>query len=322
MRYLPDFVRNEIMDGVTGFDLDWSNVSGIDIPRLSPKLMIFDWKQAKGKSRRKLEASYGGPFAEKGVYILFDSQPTDGGKYNVRVGLSGVDGNKKLFERLKEHVSTLPNNMKKWDKAVAIFDWEDDIPIEIIAETRSKEKKAKIENRDLIDARMGVEAKFLEKKLNEVLKEISTLIPRSKDSRKGFIVNPDIQRYNLYILYILELLNREINFTKRSATNLFRKNSTGNMNLMKMGKLAVGENLCGKFDSKATIVNIDGSISVKKYRKGENLVETKDDLRLKVISSNCAKNIILEENSKVPTMSSMEFWSVERNGYQIKLSSL
>ena len=322
MSYLPDFVRNEIMDGVTGFDLDWSNVNGIDIPRLRPKLMIFDWKQAKGKGRGRLEASYGGPFAKKGVYILFDSQPTDGGKYNVRAGLSGVDGKKKLYERLKKHVSTLPNNMKKWDKAVAIFDWEDDIPIEIIAETRSKEKKAKIENSDLIDARMGVEAKFLEKKLNEVLKEIPTLIPRSKDSRKGFIVNPDIQRYNLYIFYILELLNREINFTNRSATNLFGENSTGNMNLMKMGKLAVGENLYGKLDSKATIVNIDGSISVKKYRKDENLVWTKDDLRLKVISSNQACNIILNENEQATTMSSMEFWQIERNGYQIKLSSL
>ena len=322
MSYLPDFVRKEIVPGVTGVDLDWSNVGAIGLPRLKPTLMIYDKDQAYQKGPKKLEASFGSSFADKGVYILFDSQQTQGGKYNVRVGLSGVDGELTLFGRLKQHVSNPPEKMKNWDKAVAICDWKNDIPIEIIAKTKSKRKETEKENDDLIEKRMGEEAKFLEKKLNKIMGTIPTLIARGKDQRSISIVDPDSQRYNLYILYILELLNSEIGFTDKSATYRLGRSSSGIKNLMARGKLAIGEKLSGKFDSQATLINIDGSICVEKYRKNNKIVTRSTDSGLKVISSNQACNIILEENKKATTVSSMQFWQVERNGDRIKLSSL
>ena len=322
MSYLPDFVRKEIVPGVTGVDLDWSNVGAIGLPRLKPTLMIYDKDQAYQKGPKTIEASLGSSFADKGVYILFDSKQTQGGKYNVRVGLSGVDGEATLFDRLKTHASNPPDNMKNWDKAIAICDWEDDIPIEIIAETKSKRQMIEQENNELIEDRMDVETKFFEKMLNEVIKIIPTLMPRSKDRRKGFIVDPDIERYNLYILYILELLDSEISFTDKSVSNRLGSISSGIKNLMARGKLAIGEKLSGKFDSKATLINIDGSICVEKYSKNSKIVINSTDSRLKFISSNQACNIILKENEQATTMSSMEFWHVERNGDRIKLSSL
>lgn len=321
MSYLPDFVRKEIVPGVTGVDLDWSNVGAIGLPRLKPTLMIFDWEQAKGQGPKKIQASYGSPFAGKGIYVLFDSQPTDGGKYNVRVGLSGVDGEKKLYGRLKEHASTPPDKMKRWDKAVAICDWEDDIPAEIIAQ-KKRQQEIKQENYPAVVARMAEETKFLEKKLFEIVDIIPTFLGRGSYHRTGFIVDPDIERYNLYILYILELLDSEISFTDKSVSNRLGSISSGIKNLMARGKLAIGEKLSGKFDSKATLINIDGSICVEKYSKNSKIITNSTDSRLKFISSNQACNIILKENEQATTMSSMEFWHVERNGDRIKLSSL
>lgn len=323
MSYLPDFVRKEIVSGVTGVDLDWSDVNAIDLTRLKPKLMIFEREQAKGKGLAKLEASHGSSFAEMGVYILSNSQQTPKRKYSVRVGVAGIDGEATLYNRLKTHASNPPEGVREWDKAVAICDWKDDIPTEVIAKTKSDEKRIKQKNSKVIENRMGEEAKFLEKKLTEIVRTIPTLIARGKDhQRSAAIVDPDSQRYNLYVLYILELLNSEISFTDKSATNRLGSISTGIKNLMARGKLAIGEKLQGKFDSRATIVDTDGSICVEEYKKGNNLVTKSIDPRFKVISSNQACNIILKENKQVTTMSSMEFWHVKRNDNQIKLSKL
>lgn len=322
MSYFPDFVRNEIVPGVTGVDLDWSNVDASGLLRVMPQLMVFDRNQARQQGLTKVKNSYGKSFAGKGVYILFDSQPKPSKRYYVRVGLSGFDGEKTLFDRLKDHSSNPPNKMHSWDKAVAICDWKEDIPTEIIAETIDKKKEIKKKNSNMIEDRMEEEAKFLEKKLLEIVNKIPTLTSKGKDHRNAFIVNPDTVRNNLYIFYILRLLKSQIDFTEKSATMRFGNKSTGIENLMAKGKLAINEKLSGKFESKATVINFDGTLCVEKYKENDSLVTDSTDTRLKAISANQASNIILQENGQATTMSAMEFWTVERHNDTIKLSNL
>ena len=128
-------------------------------PLYHPGVLICDRSESNPSSM---------PEAAKGVFALVDTQKTQEGSFFVFVGQSGVTGEKATLcgnndsriNRLWHKDSPgMPDDISEWDKAILIFDWEEDI------KARAEEEGSAHNKDDLLDDVMRNEVLHLEKLL-------------------------------------------------------------------------------------------------------------------------------------------------------------
>ena len=272
------------------------------LPFYNPTVLVFDSDSAGGIGSIKLGADE----PKKGVYVIVESEPS-WGRYNVSVGLGGVDKNRgtpegkqqTLFKRVKYHDYRPPSMMKEWDKAILICDWEGDI------RNRAKEfgSVSEKKRREKIEEAMKSEVHLLEKMLHEKLMEFneefgSLRVHRNADPKRfsSFMPNPDNERYEYYIGVVMEAVRKFIPKydvpPKRPTTRKHIKD------LIKAQLLSVGETVHGSFDSKAIILDKKGNAKVVEFSKNTKKALKKDLEKLEGISLFKAGSAILKENGR------------------------
>lgn len=190
-------------------------------PFYNPTVLIYDRCEAENIGSEKL----GENEPKKGVYVLAETTSRYS-KYNVTVGLSGVDRKRgtakdeqqSLLRRVKHHASNPPSFMKGWDKAILICDWENDIRNRAMefGHVTQKNQNAKI------DEAMKSEVHLIEKMLHTELmkfneKSGSLKVHRNADPKRFqyYMPTPDNERYQYYIKIVLEALREiDINYKK------------------------------------------------------------------------------------------------------------
>ena len=295
----------QLVEGVTGLNkLEF-------VPFYNPTVLILDREETKGIGRARMSAVSADSSLLKGVYILAESDPTRG-RYNVSVGLSGVDRNsvtpegeqQTLLERVKYHASSPPSDVEDWDKAILICDWEDDIRNRVIkfgsvAQTTQDGK--------IVEA-MRSEVHLLEKMLHAELAQFSGVLGSlnvHRNKGKGFryfMTNPDRARYDYYIRIAMEAL-RKIGIDYDAPPT--RKHIK---HFIDAQLLAVGETVYGRFDSEAVIINEKGNAKVTKFQKNNKNATKKDLSDMQDISLYKAASAILEANGKTPNVNASKFW--------------
>ena len=279
------------------------------VPVFSPTVVLWDREEVR-KERVGVKAFERSKheIPRKGIYILIQTTPNEDGRYNVSVGLSGFQ-EQTLFDRIKYHMSNPDPEIKGWDQAALICDWEDDIRRG--AKAVGNPKKV-TQDKKIVEV-MKMEVFYLEKMMNEVLKEFEkngllSLKRNDSPSFNAYMPNPDIERYECYCEIALQLLESVVPDFKNMDEN----------------RLSKGDILYGKFDSEAVIVDANQKIQrvdVKKFTiKGRPAKQVKKN-ELKNVSLNVAANFILKENGQKP-VSANEFWHVIRNNEKVKKSSL
>lgn len=150
------------------------------------------------------------PIAGKGVYVLVDTQITADDRFSVFVGQSGVTGEKATLcgktdsriNRLWHQESPgMPEGIADWDKAILIFDWEDDL------EARA-ESRGTAPNKDtLLSDVMRNEVLHLERILRaEIDKYANLYLTNASGKENYFMLNPDSRRYDYYLGLVVLLM--------------------------------------------------------------------------------------------------------------------
>lgn len=290
-------------------------------PFYNPTVLIFDNKEAGGIGSTKL----GGDEPKKGVYVIVETEPTRG-RYNVTVGLGGVDGNRgtakgdqqTLLKRVKYHDYSPPSVMEDWDKAILICDWEDDIrnrAIEFGSVAQQTQGKKIIE---AMKSEVTLIEKMLHAELNQFTGSLGSLrVHRNKSKRFNyFMANPDNERYEYYIGIAMEALRQIVPNYDAPPTRKHIKY------FIEAQLLAVGETVYGDFDSEAEILDKKGNAKVIKFRKNNKKVGTKDLSGLQNISLRRATLAILEANGEKLNANTAKFWRVMDNNKFVAIKDL
>lgn len=178
-----------------------------------PSVLIYN-RQKQGTSRRKWGSSRLHK-ALKGIYILLRTE-TEDDSFCVFVGHGGVRGKKaNLFSggyarlyRVLYKDKGMPDAISKWDKAILISDWEEDIKAR--AEQSGDYDRKTIER--LVDEVMNSEVIYLKALLRSKLHAHNDLHLTSKSIGKNyFMPNPDLRRYKCYVAIAIELVEKIIN---------------------------------------------------------------------------------------------------------------
>ena len=176
-------------------------------PLYDPTVLILDIKALEDVTPRTL----GSAEPKKGVYVLVDTKPDRRGMYNVSVGHGGVNKRKNteegqqqtLYGSIKNLKSRpIPKEMKDWNKAILICDWQDDI------EKRSTGNGSYQGKNDLIIQVMKQEVNHLSKFLHNELKKSKDLPLKVHSRRKTtyFMPNPDLRRYDYHVDVVKKML--------------------------------------------------------------------------------------------------------------------
>ena len=298
---------NEILPGFSEFTFR---------PFYNPTVVVYDKVTAKSQGMRKLEKIGKNPYS-RGVYILVDTKPKRG-RNDVAVGLSGVDGEKRiLLDRIKDHVPDKSGDILNWDQAVVICDWEKDIYNQAV--TAGKVTSHRIDQK--IKKAMKREVHLLEKMVHFKLKEfeVQGSLNVKGNEYKAFnycMANPDLTRYNYYISILLECL-------KNLVPDYDVKPELANFaTYIEARKLRVDEVLYGEFDSEAIIIDKSGNVSVEKFKIGTKWAKIEDKKDLQNTSLNKATQAIRAKNSKGGAVSSTEFWNVIRRNKKVRIKDL
>ena len=282
-------------------------------PFYDPVVVIFDKKDAGNIASKKLGVNE----PKKGVYVIVETEPS-WGRYNVTVGLGGVDGEKQtLLRRVKHHDYNPPSVMEDWNKAILICDWEDDIRNRAFNyNSASKENQKK-----KIDEAMASEVHLIEKMLHEELmgfnEDLGSLrVHRNQSSNfTHYMPNPDNERYDYYIRVVMEALRKIVpKYDEPRTSNSIRY-------LIKKQLLAEGDTVYGSFDSEAKIINKKGEAEVTKFLKNNKKALKKDLSELKNVSLSRAASVILEANGKSKIIAS-KFWYVIKNNELVAIEDL
>lgn len=291
------------------------------VPFYNPTILILDREETKGIGRVRMGPDSADSYL-KGVYILAESDPTRG-RYNVSVGLGGVDGKRgtvkggqqTLLERVKYHASSPPSDVEEWDKAILICDWEDDIRNRAI---KFGSVVQTTQDRKITEA-MRSEVHLLEKMLHAELTKFtgktsgSLNLHRNKSKRFNyFMANPDNERYEYYIGIAMEAFRQVVPKYDAPPTRKRIKY------FIEAQLLAVGETVYGSFDSEAIILDKKGNAKVIKFRKKQKM----DLSELQNISLHKAALAILEANGENPNANAPTFWKVINNNELIPIKDL
>lgn len=291
------------------------------VPFFDPVVMIFDKKEAGGISSIKLGVNE----PKKGVYVIVETEPS-WGRYNVTVGLGGVDGEKQtLLNRVKYHDYRPPSVMKDWDKAILISDWEDDI------RNRAKEfgdVKQKSQNKKITEA-MRSEVHLIEKmlhaelmKFNEGLGSLRVLRNHSSNFTH-FMPNPDNERYNYYVRIVMEALRELVpNYDKLPKRKQSKAKRRQIKDFIAKKLLDVGETVRGSFDSEAEIIDESGKAKVTTFNIKNKKATKKDLSELQNKSLFGAASAILKANGRTGNISAPKFWYVIRNNELVAIEDL
>ena len=146
------------------------------------------------------------PTATKGVYVLVDTQITEDDRFSVFVGQSGIvpEGKATLDSRISRvcyKEPGMPDGIADWDKAILIFDWEDDLKARA-------EQRGTAPNKDtLLSGVMRNEVLHLEKILRAEIEECRYLdLTNASGKENYFMLNPDSRRYDYYLDVVMLLI--------------------------------------------------------------------------------------------------------------------
>lgn len=163
-------------------------------PYYNPKVLICDRHESNPSSM---------PVAGKGVYVLADTQRGEDDSFFVFVGQSGVTGEKatlcgspdsRINRVWRKEWPGRPDVIADWDKAILIFDWEDDL-------RAGAERRGSMNNEEeLLSDVMRNEVLHLEKLLRDEV-EISANLNLANEAKNEdyFMLNPDSRRYDYYL---------------------------------------------------------------------------------------------------------------------------
>ena len=289
-------------------------------PVFDPVVILLDREGARGFNKTKLKNSDSDVEIRKGVYILAATELNSFGKYNVTVGQSGVDGKKQtLIERVKYHASIPPVGMEKWNKAILICDWENDI----LAGAKSGSKQKSRKNKEILIQTMRTEVHLLESMLHSELKKYddqigSLSIERDEGGIIEFMLNPDLRRYEYYVECVMKILGDITpDFAEPSKTKKMQIKD-----YIKAELLTVGEKIIGRFDSKGEILDLQGNARIDEFViDGKKAPKSKVG-KLSNVSLHKALTFIRKENKALGSVSAPDFWYVSRNGDYIRISDL
>lgn len=307
-----------------------SNLSGTEIlPGFSqelplvfgPVVILLDKEDMRGLIKQ-LKNSDSDVKIRRGVYILAATERNSLGKYNVTVGQSGVDGEKqKLIERVKYHVSKPPRGMEKWNKAILVCDWENDILAG--AKGGSKQKSSK-NNKEILLKTMKSEVHFLESMLHSELKkyddEIGSLsVQRDEGGINKLMLNPDLRRYEYYVECVMKILG---DIASGFMDPPREKKKMQIRDYLKAGLLEVGDNIYGRFDSAGKILDLQGNSLIREFAIGNKKAPKSELDKLSNVSLYQALAYIRKANNASGNISAPDFWYVSRSDDRIRISDL
>ena len=200
MSIFPQIVEHHGTPGFTEFTF---------APTYNPTVAIYDIK---------VDQAFEAVMAKcrKGVFVLIETQRDATGKHKIFVGSSGVDTSKKnldgkgqfFFERIMHRKSDKPDQAEKWDKAIFLCDWEEDI----FWAAKSKAIQGKRLQKSNIVAAMKKEVSIMERMLFGELKKFdkngSLKLKQSKGRISQNILAPDSKRYEHYVKIVMFCLER------------------------------------------------------------------------------------------------------------------
>ena len=293
-------------------------------PVFEPTLILLDREKAWGQNKTKLKNTESDVKIRRGVYILAATERNSFGRYNVTVGQSGVDGEKRiLIERVKEHASRPPLGMEKWSKAILLCDWGNDI----LAGAKSGLKKESKRSKEILFQTMRTEVHFLESILHRELKKYgdeetgSLSVERDEGGIIEFMPNPDLRRYEYYVDCAMEILGDIVpGFAEPSKKKKIDKMYI--KDYLKEELLVVGEKVFGRFDSKGEILDLEGNARIDEFAIGRKKATKSQIAELSNVSLNKAVTYIRKANEASGNVPAPDFWYVLRNGDQIRISDL
>lgn len=174
-------------------------------PLYNPKVWVCDRHESDPSSM---------PLAGKGVYVLMDTQMTKDDSFFVFVGQSGVTGekatlcgntNSRINRVWRKDSPGMPDDIADWDKAILIFDWEDDL--EENAETNEKQRGTAPNKDETLKDVMYNEVLHLEKILREEIEKYKNLnLTNAPGKDNYYMLNPDSRRYDYYLDLVMLLI--------------------------------------------------------------------------------------------------------------------
>lgn len=298
-------------------------------PAFDPVAILLDRKEAEGYNKVKLKNSDSDVEIRKGVYILAATERNSLGKYNVTVGQSGVDGQRQiLIQRVKHHASNPPVGMEKWDKAILLCDWENDILAGAKSSSKKKSNASKASKEVLIQI-MKTEVHLLESMLHSELKkyddEIGSLsVERNEGGLIEFMPNPDLRRYEYYVECAMRILEDIApDFMKPSKNKKMQKIQRMQIeDYLVKGLLSEGEKVFGRFDSKGTILDLEGNVRIDEFTIMNKKAKKNEIDKLSNLSLFKAAAHIRNANKASGSVSAPDFWYVSRNDEQIQIKDL
>lgn len=170
----------------------------------NPNVLLYQRQEEEPIQQAFLDSRSG----DKGVFVIVDSEKNDNGNLNVQLRHGGVSGKDTIFDRLNtvlRQEERLIEEMANWDKAILIFDWEEDIGKSLQDAEKFNEEGTK----KLIDAALNSEVyvlkKFLQHELHQAADELNLeVLDRGISSPE--ISSTDLPRYGYYLEVVNELL--------------------------------------------------------------------------------------------------------------------
>lgn len=197
MSIFPQIVEQHNVTGFTEFTF---------APTYNPTVAIYD-TQVEQAFEAVMEK------CRKGVFVLVETQPDTNGKHKIFIGSSGASRSSKnspgksqiLFDRVSYHKSTQPKQAQRWDKAIFLCDWEEDI-FRSFKSSASNVKKQDIINK--MQNEVNLMKKILIAELKKFDKNGSLIVQQKKETIPQNIPTSDSDRYKHYVEIVMLCLKK------------------------------------------------------------------------------------------------------------------
>lgn len=306
------FQCTQLADGIQRVTVDWPE--GWSHPNCHPYLFLYD--KEKGAKCSAPVTLDGKDVFQHGVYILIANQYQPD-KLNVLVGASsGETGSKSLLDLLKEQQNCQVSGMRDWHSAIVICDWQDDILIEEINQTKNKKKSFNDTVETKKNEAFWEETDLIQNMFYKIIGNSEVFNIKLRGTQEGCaMANPASNRYNYYIHSALNVLAIKFPPTIKCDT----KNAEGNATkmlpkLMLKGEFCLGEKLYGDHNSEAMVCDFGGRILLYQYDNSKSIP--------KITSINGATEIVRVANNQKGSIPPKTFWHIMRRGEKIKLADL
>ena len=145
------------------------------------------------------------PVAKKGIFVPVVTHKK-GYAYDIYIGCSGFDSETHPLVNRLHRVCNPDIGLKiagKWDKAVLLFDWQDDIE----ACAKQKGPYNDLKKFNWVNEIMDNEAYYLKGYFaDKFRKDMKLKVDGGQRTKSFFLPNPDVQRYECYFGLVKELV--------------------------------------------------------------------------------------------------------------------